>query len=86
VIREEEFQKKQVTLIDLSPKKKSSFYKIRLFIDKSTSYIQKMMLYEMDGTVISYTITTFIPNAVLEDAKFTFNKNDYPDVEINDMR
>jgi outer membrane lipoprotein-sorting protein len=86
VIREEELQKKQVILVDLSPKKKSSFYKIRLFIEKTTSYIQKMMMYEMDGTTITYTITTFTPNATIEDHKFTFNKNDYPDVQINDMR
>jgi len=86
VIREEELQKKQVILVDLSPKKKSSFYKIRLFIDKTTAYIQKMMMYEIDGTTITYTITTFTPNAVIADQKFTFNKNDYPDVQINDMR
>ena len=86
VIREEEQQKKQVILVDLSPKKKSSFYKIRLFIDKTTSYIQKLMMYEMDGTTITYTITKFTPNVTIDDAKFTFNKNDYPDVQINDMR
>jgi len=86
VIREEEQQKKQVILVDLSPKKKSSFYKIRLFIDKTTSYIQKMMMYEVDGTTITYTITKFTPNVAVDDTKFTFNKNEYPDVQINDMR
>jgi outer membrane lipoprotein-sorting protein len=75
-----------VVLVDLSPKKKSSYYKIRLFLDKTTSYIQQIMMYEMDGTIITYTITKFTPNVTVDDAKFTFNKNNYPDVQINDMR
>jgi outer membrane lipoprotein-sorting protein len=85
-IREEEFQKKQTFIVDLRPKKRSSFYKIRLFIDKNTSYIQQIMMYEMDETTITYTISKFTPNATVADTKFIFNKNDYPDVQINDMR
>ena len=85
-IREEEIQKKQMLIVDFKPKKRSSFYKIRLFIDKNTSYIQKMMLYEMDETTTTYIITKFKPNAIIEDTKFIFNKKDYPNVQINDMR
>jgi outer membrane lipoprotein-sorting protein len=85
-IREEEFQKKLVTIIDLRPKKQSSFYKIRFFIDKNTSYVQQIMMYEMDNTITTYKVNIFTPNAVVADTKFIFNKNDYPDVQINDMR
>ena len=85
-IREEEFQKKQVHIIDLTPKKKSPFYKIRLFIDKQTSYIQQIMMYEMEDATVTYTITKFTPNAVIAEGKFTFNKNDFPGVEVVDMR
>ena len=85
-IREEEFQKKQVNIVDLMPKKKSPLYKIRLFIDKQTSYIQQIMMYEMEGATVTYTITKFTPNAVIAEGKFTFNKNDFPGVEVIDMR
>ena len=85
-IREEEFQKKRVFVVDLAPKKKSPFYKIRLFIDKTTSYIQQVMMYEMEGPTVTYTITKFTPNVVISDAKFTFDKNEYPGVEVVDMR
>jgi len=85
-IREDELQKKQVNIVDLTPKKRSPFYKIRLFIDKATSYIQQVMMFEIDGPTITYTITKFTPNAVVSDAKFTFNKNDFPDVQVIDMR
>ena len=85
-IREEEKQKKQILIVDLTPKKQSSFYKIRLFIDKNTSYIQQIRMYEMDNATITYTITKFTPNPAIADTKFSFNKNDYPNVQINDMR
>ena len=85
-IREEELQKKQVFIIDLTPKKKSPFYKMRLFIEKQTSYIHQIMMYEVDGPTITYAITKFTPNVVISEDKFTFNKNDFPGVEVIDMR
>ena len=85
-IREEELNKKTVILIDLTPKKKSTFYKLRLFIDKKTSYIHKVLMYEVEGATIIYTITKFTPNVVVADEKFTFNKVNYPNVQVNDMR
>jgi outer membrane lipoprotein-sorting protein len=85
-IREEELQKKKVNIIDLTPKKQSQFYKIRLFIDKTTSYIQQVMMYETDNTTLTYTVTKFTPNAEVADTKFNFNKRDFPDVQVSDMR
>jgi len=84
--REEELQKKQVFVIDLIPNKKSLFYKIRLFIDKETSYIQQVTMYEVEGVPFTYMITKFTPQAVISEDKFTFNKNDFPEVEVIDMR
>jgi outer membrane lipoprotein-sorting protein len=85
-IKEDELQDKQVFVLDLTPKNKSQFYKMRLFIDKATSYIQQVVMYETENTTVTYTITKFTPNAVISDAKFTFNKKDYPNVQVIDMR
>jgi len=85
-IREEEFQSNIVSIIDLTPIKKNPFYKIRLFINKTTSYIQQIMMYDIDGTTLTYTVTKFTPNAAAADTKFSFNKNNYPNVQVNDMR
>ncbi|MCL2435042.1 MAG: outer membrane lipoprotein carrier protein LolA [Lentimicrobiaceae bacterium] len=85
-IREEELQKKQVFVIDLTPKKKMPFYKIRLFIDKTTSHIQQIMMYEPEGATVTYTITKFTPNVAVSEGKFSFNKEDFPGVEVVDMR
>ena len=84
--REEELQKKQVFVIDLIPNKKSLFYKIRLFIDKETSYIQQVTMYEVEGVPFTYMITKFTPQAVISEDKFTFNKNHFPEAEVIDMR
>ena len=85
-IREEEFQKKHVNILDLKPKNPSPFHKIRLYIDKTTSHIQQVIMYDPDGVTFTYTVTKFTPNAVAEDTRFTFNKNEYKDVQVNDMR
>jgi outer membrane lipoprotein-sorting protein len=85
-IKEEELRKKLVFVLDLTPKNKAPFTKIRLFIDKTTSYIQQVMMYETDGSIITYSITKFTPDAIVTDEKFIFNKKDYPDVEVIDMR
>jgi len=85
-IREEEIQKNKMNIVDLTPKQNSQFYKIRLFIDKKTSYIQQIMMYEIDGTTLTYIVNEFTPDVVVADSKFTFNKNNYPKVMVNDMR
>ena len=85
-IKEDELQKKQVFVVDLMPKNKAPFYKMRLFIDKTTSYIQQVVMYETDGAAITYAVTKFTPNAIVADEKFTFNKKNYPNVEVIDMR
>jgi outer membrane lipoprotein-sorting protein len=85
-IKEDVLQNKPVLVLDLTPRNQSQFHKIRLFIDKATSYIQQVVMYEVDGAVVTYSITKFTPNAAISDAKFTFNKKDYPNVQVIDMR
>jgi outer membrane lipoprotein-sorting protein len=86
IIREENLQQKMVILVDFTPKEKTNFSKLRLFIDKETSYIKQVIIYDVEGMTITYTVTKFTPNISIPDAKFTFNKNDYPNVQVIDMR
>jgi outer membrane lipoprotein-sorting protein len=85
-IRKEVFQKKSCLLVDLTPVKQFQFYKIRLFIDENTYYVKKIMMFDMDNSTTTYTITKFNPNVLVPEGKFTFNKSDYPGVQVNDMR
>lgn len=77
---------KVLQLIDLIPAKGKSFFKVRIEIDKSTRAIVSFAVYDKNGSIYSYTITKFIPNAKIADSEFVFNAKNYPGAEINDMR
>lgn len=85
-IREEEMQNKVVQIIDLMPLKSSSFYKIRLVIDKVKQEVMSVSAYEKDNTVFNYKIDKFVVNTPMDDASFVFDLAKHPDVDVNDMR
>lgn len=85
-IREEFKNNKTIQIIDLTPKKGASYYKIRIFIDKNKKEIIQTQIFEKDNTIYSYIITSMITNSTISDQIFKFNKNNYPNVQINDMR
>jgi outer membrane lipoprotein carrier protein len=73
--------------IDLYPKNRNQPYsKFKLFIDKKTDMIYMIKAVSKDA--IDYTIyilnTKF--NIPIKDTQFTFNSEDYPKIEIIDMR
>ncbi|MCL2132077.1 MAG: outer membrane lipoprotein carrier protein LolA [Lentimicrobiaceae bacterium] len=72
--------------IDLIPLKASSFYKIRLIIDKNKKQITRITLYEKDNTQYTYVVTKFQTNQPMDDKNFVFDTAKYPDVEVIDMR
>jgi len=64
---------------------RKNFQKVNLFIDKSKSTFSKARILDKSNNITELKITTINLNAVLDDAKFIFNKNKYPkDVEILD--
>lgn len=85
-IREENDNNKVVQIIDLMPLKSSSFYKIRLKIDKAKQEIISVAAFEKDNTSYSYHIDKMTVNTPIEDASFVFDLSKYPGVDVNDMR
>ena len=75
-----------VHLIDLTPDEGKSYYKVGVVIDKAKDQLLEITIYDKNGSTYSYIISSFIPNLELEDSQFTFNAEDYPDVDIVDMR
>jgi outer membrane lipoprotein-sorting protein len=73
-------------IIDLTPLKASSLFKIRLVIDKSKKQIIRITIYEKDGTQYTYAVTKFQPNLPIDDNYFVFDTAKHPDVEVIDMR
>jgi outer membrane lipoprotein-sorting protein len=77
---------KTIQVIDLTPNKGKAFFKVRIEIDKALKTIVSFAVYDKNGSIYSYKINKFIPNAKLADTEFIFNAKDYPGAEINDMR
>lgn len=85
-IREEVEAGKSLQIIDLTPKKTQSYYKIRLFVDKNKNEIVRCAVYEKDNTIYTYYFDKFVSNATINDSQFIFDATKHPGVEINDMR
>ena len=82
-IRDEISNNQSIAIIDLTPKYNQSYYRIRLFINKSALTINKIAIYEKDNTIYTYHIEQFKSNVTLSDDTFTFNKSKYPGVEAD---
>ena len=85
-IRDEFVNNVSVSLVDMTPKVSQSFYRIRLFVNKSNRQIVRIAIYEKDNTIYTYYIEQFNSNATFPDNYFAFDKSKYPGVEVNDMR
>ena len=85
-IRDEFQNNVQYSLVDLTPKTAQSYYRIRVYISKTSLKIAKVMVYEKDNTIYTYSIEQFKSDIPLDDKLFVFDKSKYPSVEVNDMR
>ena len=65
---------------------KRNFIKIQLTINKSEKYIAQAIVYEKSGTNYTYSIDSFNSNTEVNDTIFTFNKSNYPNVDVIDLR
>ena len=72
--------------IDLTPLKSSSYYKIRLTLDKNKKQITRVVVYEKDGTQYTYIVNKFEVNKNLSDGAFVFDSSKYSGVEVIDIR
>jgi outer membrane lipoprotein-sorting protein len=77
---------KNIYALDLTPIKKKAFEKVQLFIDKDKMQPYAIVIYDQNGSVYTYKITSFIENVPVEDKDFVFNEADYPDYDVIDMR
>jgi len=85
-IRDEFQNNVQYSIVDLTPKTAQSYYRIRVYIVKTSQKIAKIAVYEKDNTIYTYHIEQFKSDIPLDDKMFVFDKSKYPGVEVNDMR
>lgn len=75
-----------VNIIDLTPNEGKTYSKVRVIIDKKKDELLDITIFDKNGSTYSYIIKKFEPNIELEEGAFSFNEDDYPDVDIVDMR
>ncbi len=78
---------KPLQTIDLTPLDKSKpYFKIQLHINKTDKTIAGAKVFNNNGSIMTYTITKYTPEAAVSEAQFTFDAKKYPGVEIVDLR
>lgn len=64
--------------------KKSKYHTVILKVDKAKGQVTSVTIKGKNGDVTTLTISKFTPNVAVDDAKFKFNKRDYPDYKCID--
>ena len=75
---------KRLQIIDLFAKESGAFMKITLAVDAAKNQLHKITILDKNGGTYSYLVTSFKSNTNV--APFTFNANNYPGVEVIDLR
>ncbi len=78
---------KTVEVVDLFPENRDKPYsRIKLFVEKNSGHIDKITQMGKDGNNYIIDIKDFTPNVPCSDTMFVFKTEDYPDVDIIDLR
>jgi outer membrane lipoprotein-sorting protein len=78
---------KEFQVIELTPTDKTkNYFKIKLYIDKTTQSIMKSKIFDKNGNRYSYEIVQFTPNVAIDDSYFSFDTKKHPGVEVTDNR
>jgi len=78
---------KVLTQIEFKPKDRNSEYaKLRLSIDETSGTIQNLKAFAKDGSRYTFSITKLSPNITLPVNMFSFDKNAFKGVRVEDLR
>ncbi|MBI1780439.1 MAG: outer membrane lipoprotein carrier protein LolA [Sphingobacteriales bacterium] len=73
--------------IEMTPYDKNKpFFKVLLWVDKTTKTISGTKVLNKDGNKYSITVNSSAPNAAITDDQFVFDQKKYPGVEVIDLR
>lgn len=73
-------------IIDLTPKKSKSYYKLRLFINSTNNQLQRMEMHNYDSSCGEYQLSNYKSGVKVNDSDFSFQASKNPNVDIIDMR
>lgn len=76
----------QYQKIELKPQEGKKWVKLVVIVNADEMQFSEISIFDKNGGKIHYKIDTFTPNINITDDDFTFKIEDYPDVEVVDMR
>ncbi|MDD3876122.1 MAG: outer membrane lipoprotein carrier protein LolA [Bacteroidales bacterium] len=85
-IREGTFNNTTVHVIELIPLESQVYHKVRLNIEKETNKLLSVVVFDREQTTFTYELIRQQPNLVIPDNKFNFRTENYPGIEIIDLR
>ncbi len=86
LIRQENYAGELVYLVDAIPNQPQSFFKYRTAIIDETYTLSYIKAYDRHGGTYKIRIEEIHKNPTISDEKFIFDKTDYPDMDIIDLR
>jgi len=86
LIREETYNGKQVDVVDLYPKQRRTYHRVRLRIEKGTRHIVSTALFFTNNTSQNVDVESFVTNENIPDSHFVWDAARHPGVEVIDLR
>lgn len=84
---EKKLGNKTVQEIELTPVDKTkTFFKVLVYVDKTSKNIVSSKVFEKNGNHYIYTITSMDTNTSLSDSLFAFDIKKHPNAEVVDLR
>lgn len=81
------FNGKPSHIIDFKPiTNNKPYFKIRIWIDKTTFQVNGMQVFDKNGSRYLYKIVSIAGKPAMPDIFFQFNKNNYKSVKVEDLR
>lgn len=85
-IREGTENGKRMHVIELVPIESKQYYKVRININIATGMLYSSVVFDRSGSTFTYTLDKISTNIPIDEDYFSFNKSNYPKVEVIDLR
>jgi len=83
---DKKYKNADLKAINLRPNDGKQFEMMSILVNQKKLSLESFSIYDKNGNVFTYHIISLIPNLDLPKNTFSFNPEDYPDVEVIDMR
>lgn len=84
--QDNKYKNADLKVINLKPNEGKQFDKMSILVNEKNLRLESFSVYDKNGNVFTYHIIELTPNLDLPVGTFTFDPEQYPDVDVIDMR